>query len=128
MEPTIRKWYILLRKIDSARFFDCMMFKEAFSKTFELLQPLSVQSVVPKNYMELVMAADCFARHFVTGISKEHDAAGELTGMMLWDCAIACSDKPADGFLDKETQKRISYTDVDSAIVALAEKYAVDYD
>ena len=78
--------------------------------------------------MQLYLAADRFARHFVTGIGKEHDAAGELTLEMLWDCGIGCKEDVAEGYFDNNTQKSISYAGIDSAISSQAEKYAEDYD
>lgn len=85
MDQLCNKWHNLLCKIDREGFFDYALFKEAFSETFRVLQPLSTQPSIPKEYMELYLIADKFARHFVTGISKKHDAAGELTLEMLWD-------------------------------------------
>lgn len=128
MKQICSKWHKLLCMIDREGQFDFALFKEAFSETFEILQPLSTQPYIPKAYVELYLIADKFARHFVTGISAEHDAAGELALEMLWDCGIACSEDLVEGYFDEEHQKSISYTDIDSAITTLAEKYAKDYD
>ena len=128
MDQLCNKWHNLLCKIDREALFDYALFKEAFSEPFKILQPISVQPSIPKEYMELYLVADKFARHFVTGISKEHDAAGELTLEMLWDCGIGCTEDIVESYFDNDIHKNISYTDVDSAICALAEKYAEDYD
>ena len=127
MEQLCKKWHDLLCMIDGEGQFDYALFKDAFSGTFAILQSLSTKACIPKTCMELYLAADRFARHFVTGISKEHDAAGELALAMLWDCGIGSSEKLIEGYFDQECQKYISYTDVDSAIAVLAEKYATDY-
>ena len=127
-EQICKKWHTLLCKIDGKGIFEYELFKNVFSETFDILQPLSEELAVPKECMEVFLAADRFARHFVTGISKEHDAAGELTGRMLWDCGMICNDNLIEGFFDNEIQKAVCYKDVDEAVAVLAEKYAKDYD
>ena len=126
-EQVCKKWHTLLCQIDGKGIFEYELFKNVFCETFDILQPFSGQPIVPKECMELFLAADRFARHFVTGISNEHDA-GELTGRMLWDCGINCDVDLIEGFFDKESQKTVYYTDVDEAVAVLAEKYAKDYD
>jgi hypothetical protein len=127
-EVICKKWHTLLCKIDRKGIFEYELFKNVFSETFDVLQLLSGMPAVPKECMEVFLAADRFARHFVTGISKEHDAAGELTGRMLWDCGMICNDNLIEGFFDNEIQKAVCYKDVDEAVAVLAEKYAKDYD
>ena len=82
---------------------------------------------MPKDYMELFLAAHSFAEHGVSGYCKEHDAAVDLTGKMLVDCGIIYAEAKLIAVFDFEFLKDIPYTDVDAAISMLAEKYAADY-
>ena len=128
MKEISHQWNPLLCKIEREMVFDFPLFKVAFEEPFKLLQPFSTQQHRPKAYMELYLVANKFAGHFVTGISAEHDAAGELALAMLWDCGIGCCEELAEGYFDEEIQQYISYMDIDSAVTALAEKYVQDYD
>ena len=122
------QWQDLTVKIDTDDFFDLDLFCSSFSKTFKVLQPLAKQEAVPKDLMQLLFAAHCFAEHGVSGYCKEHDAAVDLTGKMLVDCSIVCADRKLVDTFDFELQKYIPYADANAAVAMLAEKYAADYE
>lgn len=122
-----KQWHMLLAKIDKEGFFDLPLFRDTFSKTFEVLSPLAQEKAMPKDYMELFLAAYSFATHSVSGYCKEHDAAVDLTGKMLVDCGIIYADAKLIAVFDFELLRDIPYTDIDAAIAILSEKYAADY-
>lgn len=122
------QWQDILDKIDTEDFFDLELFRDTFSESFKILQPLARKEAIPKDYMQLVLAAHCFAEHGVSGYCKEHDAAVDLTGKMLIDCGVVCADIKVVDTFDFALQKYIPYADVDAAVAMLAEKYAADYE
>lgn len=122
------QWQDILTLIDIEDFFDLELFCKTFSNTFKILQPLAKKDAIPKDYMQIIFAAHCFAEHGVSGYCKEHDAAVDLTGKMLTDCIIISAGTEIVDTFDFELQKYVSYTDIDAAVATLAEKYASDYE
>ena len=127
MKVLCNQWHALLCHIDREYMFDYDLFKTAYLGTFNILRSVSCQRAVPKKYMDLFCYANDFATHFVTGISAEHDAAGELTGLMLNACCFACGDKLAAEWFDKESGQRYAFGDVDVSVAVLAKQYENDY-
>lgn len=127
MQVLCNQWHTLLCHIDREYIFDYDLFKTAYLGTFDILRSVSCQRAVPKEYMDLFWYANDFATHFVTGISAEHDAAGELTGLMLNACCFECGDKLAAEWFDKESGQRYAFGDVDASVAVLAKQYEDDY-
>lgn len=59
-EQICKKWHTLLCQIDGKGIFEYELFKNVFCETFDILQPLSGQPVVPKECMELFLLAAVF--------------------------------------------------------------------
>ena len=127
MEATEYKWHQLLSKIDRLGEFDFPLFREAYLETLAILRPLSVASAIPKEQLYLMVMAEEFASHFVTGISAEHDAAGELTAMMLSACCYHRSETPPTHWTAHSCDGCYSLDQVEETLAALAENYAEDY-
>lgn len=120
------QWHTLLCQINRECRFDYALFKTTYRDTLKILRHLSCEAAVPKVYMELFCAADAFATHFVTGISAAHDAAGELTGRMLYFCCMTENNKMIDTWTDNDGQV-YAFADVDASVTALAKQYEADY-
>lgn len=122
------QWRDIMVKLDTEDFFDYPLFCDTFSKTYEALEPLAQEEVIPKSQMRLFLAAHAFAVLGMSGYCKECDAAGDLTLKMLMRCGIIYSEEKRTSVWDFELKKRIPLTDVDVAIAILAEKFAADYE
>lgn len=122
------QWRDLMAKLDTEEFFDYPLFCDTFSKTYEALEPLAQEEVIPKSHMRLFLEAQAFAVFGMSGYCKECDAAGDLTLKMLMRCGIIYSEEKFTSIWDFKLKKRIPLTDVDAAIAMLAEKFAADYE
>lgn len=122
------QWRDLVVKLDTEEFFDYPLFCDTFSKTYEALESLAQEKVIPKSHMRLLLEAHAFAVVGMSGYCKECDAAGDLTLKMLMRCGIIYSEEKFTTVRDFKLKKSIPLTDVDAAIAILVEKFAADYE